>query len=530
MALILTLLADTPSEYSRVVLYIRHPPGAADAVEVELSRRADPDKELYLQWLAHSDVQRLLSPRSAHISAAEQLAKAHGATQTMLVGGDKVVAFFNSGVSPLRLQAAANALPEVIDAVSTSVVARLTNKTFFNATNRRPPCGSRAAACRGSVGDVGNSTPADPQTCLTAMLGVTPTCIRAAYGLDSTTTAEAIGASVDAQAFIVNQHFLPSDLQKFQRSYSLPVEPVQTFVGPSTGKPGSEASLDSQYILTTGQGVPTTYVFLDDRMDNPFTDWLVWAARTPDAQLPKVHSLSLGAPEGVVGDAVIRRMNTEMAALGLRGVSILFASGDSGWQPMQKFGAASPFVTAVGGVFNGEMRDEPLQADFISTGGFAASPLNKAGAWQAAAIKSFMATSGKRPDRIDPSQRAVPDVSAYDDEIAIVESGEARTISGTSAACPMVAGMLSAINAALAAHGHNTTLGFANPFLYRNADSFLDIVRGSNGGIEAVRGYEPVAGLGTFGPSTFAKLREAALHAATTSRARRRHGLGAQLA
>jgi subtilase family serine protease len=33
-----------------------------------------------------------------------------------------------------------------------------------------------------------------------------------------------------------------------------------------------------------------------------------------------------------VGDAIISRMNTEMAALGLRGVSVVFASGDSGYQ------------------------------------------------------------------------------------------------------------------------------------------------------------------------------------------------------
>ena len=47
----------------------------------------------------------------------------------------------------------------------------------------------------------------------------------------------------------------------------------------------------------------------------------------------QVHSLSVGAPEGAVGDAIIGRMNTEMAALTARGVTIVFASGDSGYQP-----------------------------------------------------------------------------------------------------------------------------------------------------------------------------------------------------
>jgi hypothetical protein len=81
-------------------------------------------------------------------------------------------------------------------------------------------------------------------------------------------------------------------------------------------------------------------------------------------------------------------------------VTILFASGDSGWQPSQKFGAASPYVTAVGGVYNGELRNRKLQGDSLSTGGFASSALNKAGTWQKAAIASYMNTTGKRPARI----------------------------------------------------------------------------------------------------------------------------------
>ena len=50
-----------------------------------------------------------------------------------------------------------------------------------------------------------------------------------------------------------------------------------------------------------------------------------------------VHSLSVGAPEGEVGPAIIGRMNQEMMALGARGVSIVFASGDSGYNRQQKY-------------------------------------------------------------------------------------------------------------------------------------------------------------------------------------------------
>jgi len=289
-------------------------------------------------------------------------------------------------------------------------------------------------------------------------------------------------------------------------------------VGDNSGKAGDEASLDGQYITTTGRGVDTTFVYLDGKMDNPFTNWLVWAAKATDENLPKVHSLSLGAPENEVGDDLIDRMNTEMAALGVRGVSVIFASGDSGYQPQQKFGAASPFVTAVGGIYNGEMRQDALQVDELSTGGFAASAKNKAGAWQKAAIASYLKTKGERPSKIDPSQRAVPDVSAYDDEINIILNGQSSSLSGTSAACPMVAGMLASINAALQQAGHKTSLGFVNPFLYANEAAFLDITKGNNRGIAAVVGYDPASGLGTFSTTTFSALKDAALKAASAAR------------
>jgi hypothetical protein len=69
------------------------------------------------------------------------------------------------------------------------------------------------------------------------------------------------------------------------------VQPVAKIVGTNKpGKAGDEASLDSQYIISTGAGVPTTYVSIDGSESNPFTDWLVWAAKVSDTELPKVRT------------------------------------------------------------------------------------------------------------------------------------------------------------------------------------------------------------------------------------------------
>ena len=485
----------------RTVLFVKHAKGAADRLKSELAQRSDPSHPLYLQWLTRPQVEAILKPDSEALAWAEAISHQHGASSIERIGDKLVVEF--AGQVPAAFRAATDAA-DALDGGGAFALA--------------PPRGAPSRSQSRNTTTTTSSTNTGPQACLASMNGVTAACIRTAYGL----TSSSVPSNSPGQAFVVNQGFAPADLSAFQTLNKLPLQPVKYIVGENTGKAGDEASLDSQYIIATGEGVPTTFVYLDGSASNPFTNWLVWAANNSEASFPKVHSLSLGAPENEVGGAIIGRMNTEMAALGVRGVTILFASGDSGYQPQQKFGAASPFVTAVGGVFNGELRAEKLQADSLSTGGFAASPLNKAGAWQHAAIAAYMKTTGTRPAKIDVTQRAVPDVSAYDDDISIIQNGASTALSGTSAACPIVAGIIASINGAIAAAGHDTTLGFVNPFLYANQEAFFDIVRGNNRGIAAVEGYDPISGLGTFSTTTFEKLKTAAIAAAARASARKK--------
>jgi hypothetical protein len=79
------------------------------------------------------------------------------------------------------------------------------------------------------------------------------------------------------------------------------------------------------------------------------------------------------------------------------------------------------------------------------------------------------------------------------------------TFGGTSAAAPLLAGIVAAANEYSRAHG-GSRLGFANPFLYRqlrtNRPMFRDVVRGSNdiggaGRYPAGRGYDMATGAGS---------------------------------
>ena len=81
-------------------------------------------------------------------------------------------------------------------------------------------------------------------------------------------------------------------------------------------------------------------------------------------------------------------------------------------------------------------------------------------------------------------------------------------VSGTSAACPVMAGMISLVNSARRANG-NSTLGWLNPALYALHPAFVnDITSGDNRcvaageqccqqGFFAAKGWDPVTGLGS---------------------------------
>jgi len=498
-ASLLVLVGFAQANGEATVTFFLKQPNAHRLVDIALDV-ADPESVNYGAFLSFEEVVALQQPAPGHLEQVHAFLDRVGATgRNVSVAGDKVTAILGAFVEKLPLQ-----LTEFLDGVMSSGRIWRSQPPIQRAT--RPHAFQNASD--------------DPQSCMSPLNGVTPVCLRKAYGIGSTVAK----SSKNSQAVIVNEGFSQSDLQSFLSANHLSPQPIAKLVGAAT-TPGNEGSLDVQYITAMGSGTPTWWVYIDGHADNPFASWLSYMSNNKD--VPLVQSLSVGAAEGEVGDALMARMNAEMAALGARGVTILFASGDSGYQPQQKFGAASPFVTAVGGVWRGEMGDDNfLSTDEISTGGFSSSDANPIQKWQQSAVASYLKTSGKRPSGFNASRRCVPDLASFDDAIEATVNGKSTSLSGTSCAAPVVAGMLALINDALLTAGHSS-LGFANPFLYANAAAFLDIVHGSNGGpgqgagFAAVRGYDPASGLGTFAVDTFSKLKTAALAAKELAKSRR---------
>ena len=134
-------------------------------------------------------------------------------------------------------------------------------------------------------------------------------------------------------------------------------------------------------------------------------------------------------------------------------------------------------------------------ADF-SSGGFS----NYFGIpdYQSSAVNGYLSALGSTNQGLfNASGRAFPDVSTQGVNFETVVGGSVSGASGTSAASPTFASIISLINDRLIAAG-KSPLGFLNPFLYSTAaSSFNDITTGSNpgcntNGFPATAGWDPV--------------------------------------
>lgn len=250
-----------------------------------------------------------------------------------------------------------------------------------------------------------------------------------------------------------------------------------------------------------------------------------------------VISISYGGVEADLPISYQRRQCHEFMKLGMQGVSVVVASGDSGVtgtggdpRPsnclgekddvfVPDFPATCPYLTTTGGTYlplGGDVKKDQEEAvtKFPSGGGF--SNIYKRADYQKKAVEEYFARydpGHKYYESVDNSSfnanggiynrigRAYPDVAAVADNVLVFSSGLPQLVSGTSAAAPVFAAILTRINEERLAAG-KSTVGFVNPLLYEHPEVFNDIVKGSNSGcgvtaFKAVPGWDPVTGLGT---------------------------------
>merc|ERR1712217_423243 len=340
---------------------------------------------------------------------------------------------------------------------------------------------------------------------------VTPDVLAQRYKIPSPSDASVTGSSM-AVAEFQGQYYRDDDLSKFSDACHRNVK-VDKVIGGDRQSAGIESELDIEYIKAVAPEVPLTVIY-----NNEYS-LLNWANQINSmSDAPLVHSVSYGNDEIQQSSReYMLTCNTAFMKAGAKGISILFASGDQGvcgrsgcglftharFHP--DFPAASPYITAVGGT---DFAGADIGAETAwsgSGGGF--SDTFAIPSYQATAVAAYKASKDADlpPANLwNNTGRGYPDISALGGQKApycVTANGLFEGVAGTSAACPVSAGVFALLNG-LRASANKAPLGFLNPFIYQNPSAFQDVTSGVNGGgrvygFKAIKGWDAATGWGT---------------------------------
>jgi len=256
------------------------------------------------------------------------------------------------------------------------------------------------------------------------------------------------------------------------------------------------------------------------RIKNLFLKWITDVSTTPNA--PLVISVSYGDDEDSLSTDYMQRINVEFMKQGIRGISILFASGDSGVggdyfqcsKFVPGFPATSPYVTAVGGTaLDGWLETGKEIVNGLSGGGFSNTFARPN--YQNNAVNEYFSKVSLPPQSYwNRTGRGFPDIAALSANfIVVVDFFPLPGVAGTSCAAPTNGGIIGLLND-VRLQNNQPPLGFLNPLFYQLARTtpqvFTDITKGSNPGcmglgFSATTGWDPATGLGSLNYQNLAK-------------------------
>ncbi len=555
--------ASTSLKLSLEVGMIANQQGIANAVKAA----SNPSSKTYGQYLSLSTLQKKYGASSSRRKAVVNAFKSYGVTATVDVTHLRVSATIsikhaqklfgtkwdlyatgekNQAVAlPVDKPKLVSGLKGNVDVVS-GLELYVTHHGSSSSSASSAPALQAAAVDGGTPTRTGTINPGCATTsypgAVFSTAGLFPNQILSAYGI-APLHASGLEGQGEGVAILGEAPTPVNDVTAFRNCFGFPGTALKIHNG-SNIAPILESSLDAMtvsmvapqlahlnlWVKALGQADPEGALKL---LADPLQ------ATTNGTPLPNVISISYGVCEASVkpysaGRTLFDRQAAATAALG---ITIVVAAGDSGSsacahgvpsseltsfdkQKSASWPATSPWVLAVGGtnltltpgnaiessgVWNDTTYPPPYEA--TAAGGGGASIFEKRPWWQPAI----------------PSQskyRMVPDVAAFADAspgyAIICSSGvqgcpptSGQTISfvgGTSAAAPLVAGMIALWDQQAKQSGLPRP-GFVPPLLYslaKNAPgSFLDITTGSNSVFSGVSccaaapGYDMASGLGS---------------------------------
>ncbi|GAM19570.1 hypothetical protein SAMD00019534_027450, partial [Acytostelium subglobosum LB1] len=387
---------------------------------------------------------------------------------------------------------------------------------------------------------------------------VIPQTIQGLYGIPVGYQNNA-NTSLCLAEFQADQSFNKKDLKTFSTQTATPLINVEKIVGQyQPDQPDLESTLDVQYGGAVAETAQIWFWTVEGWMYEFSSD----LSTTYPA--PYVVSMSWGWPEnlqcqsgvgncasGETSEDYVGRVNAEFIKIGVRGITLLAASGDQGApgdgdsdctdkkHPLSTiFPGASPYVTSVGAT----MLAAPSTVDkkhakksvganppicsqspgcatstkeavctypdaLITTGG-GFSDYSPVPSWQATQVAAYLKSGVVLPPStvFNASNRGFPDVSALGHNYVIIASGQSEVVDGTSCSSPVWGAIVALLNS-YRFNNNKPALGFLNPLLYSApANCYTDITSGNNkcteqccdaNGYIATTGWDPVTGLGT---------------------------------
>jgi tripeptidyl-peptidase-1 len=507
-------------------MFLKHAPGAEEQLEQVLMEVSDPRSIKYGQHLSNEQLAQLMTSPHATKQLSEWLTQHNVPAQNIertLVGDmwkvrlsvRQAEAMFQTSLKRYSmsfgstdhsiLRATSYTIPsQIADAVS--LVGDLIH---FPAEPRRPirvETTGRRLLGGGGKGTWDNSCTGTGGSKCKGL--VEPGVLKKRYNLPSAPTVAS--NSTVAVAEFQGQYYKDSDVSSFSTACAVsPAVKVARNVGENKDTAGIESELDIEFIGAVSNPIPLTVWY---QAEYSLLSWV--QSVMSNSEPGHIHSVSYGNDEiQQTSTAYMQQVNTQFMQAGAKGISILFASGDQGvWGRSghgskfhPDFPGASPYITAVGGTDFTTYAIGDETAWDAGGGGFSdtfAQP-----SWQSDAVKGYLASKDADlpPASFwNASGRAYPDVAALGGQktpYCVATGGRFEGVAGTSASCPVVAGVFGLLNNVRLAAG-KPPLGFLNPFIYQNGAAFNDVTSGKNNagsgnGFTAVKGWDAATGFGT---------------------------------
>ncbi|KAF7363118.1 Family S53 protease-like protein [Mycena venus] len=481
-------------------------PNNIAGLQAKMMSISTPGNSDHRQWLSADEVKSFVKPSSATTSAFNNFASAHGLNATVISPHEDWVSItlpVSQANDLFAAQFEVYSHPSMSNTItrtlSVSLPAELVGHVqVIHPTTAFVKPGGRMGSTTGYVQHKKRAV-----SCNTSLADgiITPACLQSIYGIPATPATQSNNTLL-VTAY-VDQFAQKADLEQFLEALRPDIDPSSSFsllsldggIDPQNAtESGGEANLDIQYTAGIATGVPLQFLSVGGVVDSSdFAAALLDTTTFIDglADPPTVVSTSYSDNEDHFGFTMAEQICDGYMALGARGISVLFSSGDGGVRGghddisecnnntfIATFPPSCPWVTTVGSTTG----IAPETAVNFTGGGF--SNYFPIPSYQSDAVAGFLEQLPTDFQGIFNSYgRGYPDVSLQGVNFAIVLGGEGTAESGTSASTPAFASIISLINDQLIAAG-KPVLGFLNPFLYYYASTALtDITAGHNSGV-----------------------------------------------